>query len=287
MSVTLVSLWTDVRRRLEAAGVDTPVLDARMLVEAGAGVTRLEIVTDPRREISDVQVAAVEALAARRIAREPISHILGRKAFWTLEFAVTPDVLTPRPETELLVEAALEFLPPEKPALVLDLGVGSGAILLTVLRERPDVVGVGVDVSESALAVARANADALGLGERVEWRAASWGEGLEGGFDLILSNPPYIPTVDIEGLAPEVARHEPRLALDGGQDGLDAYRALLPRIRALLAPGGRFALEVGRGQATAVWALIDQAGLEPLDTRADLAGVDRVVTGRRREQLLG
>lgn len=287
MSVTLVSLWTDVRRRLEAAGVDTPVLDARMLVEAGAGVSRLEIITDPRREISEAQVAAVEALAARRIAREPISHILGRKGFWTLEFAVTPDVLTPRPETELLVETALEFLPPEKPALVLDLGVGSGAILLTVLSERPDVVGVGVDESEAALSVARANAEALGLTERAEWRVASWGEGLESGFDLILANPPYIPSAEIEGLAPEVARHEPRRALDGGPDGLDAYRALLPRIRDLLAPSGRFALEVGRGQATAVWALIDQAGLMPLDTRADLAGIDRVVTGRKRGQLLG
>ena len=287
MSVSLVALWTDVRRRLEAADVDTPVLDARMLVEAGAGVSRLDIVTDPRRVMSGAQIVAVEALAARRIAREPISHILGRKGFWTLEFAVTPDVLTPRPDTELLVETALEFLPPGKPALVLDIGVGSGAILLSVLSERPDVVGVGVDVSEAALAVARANADALGLSARVEWRNASWGEGLEGGFDLILSNPPYIASHEIEGLAPEVSRHEPRLALDGGADGLDAYRALLPRVRALLAPGGRFALEVGRGQAEAVWALIDAAGLAPIDARADLGGVNRVVTGRKREQLLG
>ncbi len=287
MSVSLVSLWTDVRRRLEAAGVDTPVLDARMLIEAGAGVSRLEIVTDPRRELTDAQVAGVEALAARRLAREPISHILGRKGFWKQEFAVTPDVLTPRPDTELLVETALEFLPPEKPALVLDLGVGTGAILLSVLSERPDAVGVGVDVSEAALAVARANGAALGLNERVDWRLGDWGEGLDSGFDLILSNPPYIASEEIDALAPEVARHEPRLALDGGGDGLDAYRKLLPHIRALLASGGRFALEVGKGQADAVWALIDQAGLSPLDTRADLAGVARVVTGRKRELLLG
>jgi release factor glutamine methyltransferase len=226
-------------------------------------------------------------LAVRRIAREPISHILGSKGFWTLQFAVTPDVLTPRPETELLVETALEFIPPEKPALVLDLGVGSGAILLSVLSERPDAVGVGVDVSEAALAVARANAEAVGVAERVEWRVSNWGEGLEGGFDVIVSNPPYIASAEIARLAPEVSRHEPHLALDGGADGLDAYRALLPRIRALLNPGGRFALEVGRGQAPAVWALADQAGLAPLDKRADLAGIDRVVTGRRRELLLG
>src|SRR5690606_3330007 len=141
-----------------------------MLIEAGAGVSRLEIVTDPRRQLTDAQVAGVEALAARRLAREPISHILGRKGFWKQEFAVTPDVLTPRPDTELLVETALDFLPPEKPALVLDLGVGTGAILLSVLSERPDAVGVGVDVSEAALAVARANGAALGLNERVDWR---------------------------------------------------------------------------------------------------------------------
>ncbi len=283
---TLVSLWTDVRRRLEAAGVDSPVLDARMLLEAGAGVSRLEIVTDPRRELSAAQVDAVEALVARRLAREPLSHILGRKGFWTLEFAVTPDVLTPRPDTELLVETALEFLPQDKPARVLDLGVGSGAILLSVLSERPAVSGVGVDLSEAALMVARANGAALGLNDRIEWRAGNWGEGLSGPFDLVLSNPPYIASAEIETLAPEVARHEPRLALDGGADGLDAYRALLPQIRALLGQGGRFALEVGKGQASAVWALIDQAGLEPIDTRADLAGVDRVVTGRKRTQLL-
>lgn len=283
---TLVSLWTDVRRRLEAAGVDSPVLDARMLLEAGAGVSRLEIVTDPRRELSAAQVDAVEALVARRLAREPLSHILGRKGFWTLEFAVTPDVLTPRPDTELLVETALEFLPQDKPARVLDLGVGSGAILLSVLSERPAVSGVGVDLSEAALMVARANGAALDLNDRIEWRAGDWGEGILGPFDLVLSNPPYIASAEIETLAPEVARHEPRLALDGGADGLDAYRALLPQIRALLGQGGRFALEVGKGQASAVWALIDQAGLEPIDTRADLAGVDRVVTGRKRTQLL-
>lgn len=285
--MTLVSLWTDLRRRLEAAGVDSPVLDARMLIEAGAGVSRLEIVTDPRRELSAEQVAGVEALAQRRLSREPISHIIGRKAFWTLEFGVTPDVLTPRPDTELLVEVGLEFLPPDKPTRVLDLGVGSGAVLLTVLSERPLARGLGVDLSEAALLVAQSNAEALALADRADWRQGHWGEGIEGPFDVILSNPPYIASEEIAGLAPEVARHEPRLALDGGADGLDAYRALLPHIKALLGPGGRFALEVGKGQAGAVWALVDQAGLEPLETRPDLGGVDRVVIGRKRAQLLG
>jgi release factor glutamine methyltransferase len=287
VSVTLVSLWTDVRRRLEAAGVDTPVIDARMLVEAGAGVSRLDIVTDPRRAMGDDQVAAVEALALRRIAREPISHILGRKGFWKLDLAVSRDVLTPRPETEFLVEAALEFLAPDRAARVLDLGVGSGAILLAVLSERPQAIGVGVDASAAALPVARANADALGLSARAQLRTGDWGAGLDRGFDLIVSNPPYIASGEIADLAPEVSRYEPHLALDGGADGLDAYRALLPHISALLAPSGRFALEVGHGQAQAVWALAEQAGLAPIDIRADLAGINRVVTGQARGQILG
>ena len=283
MTATLVSLWTAVRRRLEAAGVDTPVLDARLLLEAGAGVARLDIVTDPRRPVSDAQVAAVEALTRRREAREPVSHIVGRKAFWTLELAVTPDVLTPRPETELVVETALALLPAERPARVLDLGVGSGAILLAVLSERPQARGVGVDVSAAALAVAGANAEALGLAERVTLSEGGWHEGGEEPFDLVLSNPPYIASAEIAGLEPEVARYEPRLALDGGADGLDAYRAIAAALPRLLAPGGGFALEVGRGQAAAVEALLAEQGLAAGPARRDLQGVARVVWGGVRQ----
>ncbi len=238
---TLVALWTEVRKRLEAAGVDSPVVDARLLIEAGAGVGRIEIIADPRRELTEAQVAAVDALTRRREAREPISHILGKKAFWTFEVAVTRDVLTPRPETELLVEAAVRLLPKDSPARVLDLGVGSGAIILAVLAERPFTTGLGVDVSEAALAVARANAERLGLSDRLELRQGDWTEGLEGQFHLVLSNPPYIPADEIAGLQPEVARHEPRLALDGGADGLAAYRRILAPLDRVLAPGGTFA----------------------------------------------
>lgn len=281
MSETLVSLWTEARRRLEAAGVDSPVIDARLLLEAGAGVARLDIVTDPRRPVSAEQVAAVEALVRRREAREPIGHILGRKGFWTLDFVVNADVLTPRPETEHLVEVAMETLPKGWPARVLDLGVGSGAILLSVLSERPESTGVGIDASEAALAVARANAERHGLATRATLQQGNWTEGVEGQFDLILSNPPYIPSADIAGLEPEVARWEPRLALDGGPDGLDPYRRIIADLGRLLAPTGVFAFEVGRGQAEAVQALAEAQGLTTTTPRMDLAGIPRIVAGKR------
>lgn len=278
MSETLVSLWTGVRRRLEAAGVDTPVLDARLLLETGAGVARLDIVTDPRRPMTAEQIAGVDALARRREAREPVSHILGRKPFWTFELAVTPDVLTPRPETEMVVEQALAGLPDDKPVRVLDLGVGSGAILLAILSERPLASGIGVDVSGDALAVARTNAERLGLSACAVFQHGNWCEGIDERFDAVVSNPPYIVSDEIANLAPEVARFEPRLALDGGADGLAAYRILFQHLAALLRPGGTFAFEVGKGQAGAVAHLAHAAGFST-GLRRDLAGVPRVVHG--------
>lgn len=279
MTATLVSLWTDVRKRLEAAGVDTPVLDARLLLEAGASVARQDIVTDPHRELSDQQVAAVDSLVRRREAREPVSHILGKKAFWSFDLNVTPDVLTPRPETELLVEFALRTLSSIEAVRVLDLGVGSGAILLAALSERPLAHGIGVDLSPAAIAVAQSNAAALGLGDRAEFVVGDWGTGLTGSFDLVLSNPPYIPTQDIDELDPEVSRHEPRLALDGGNDGLSAYRAIARDLPGLLAPAGAFALEIGVGQADAVTKLLIDAGLAAHAVLPDLEGRPRIVTG--------
>lgn len=281
MSHTLVSLWTEVRKRLEDAGVDSPVLDARLLLEAGAGVKRLDIVTDPRRPLTLEQVAAVEALSARRCAREPIAHILGRKAFWKHEFVVNSDVLSPRPETEVLVEIALETLPKDRPVRVLDLGVGSGAILLSVLAERDRATGVGVDASAAALAVAQSNAERFGLQQRVELRLGAWAREVDGPFDLIVSNPPYIPTADLASLEPEVARFEPRLALDGGPDGLVAYRTIIEDLPRLLSPSGAFAFEVGQGQADAVRALVEARGFETISPRLDLAGIARVVSGKR------
>jgi len=279
---TLVDVWTAVRRRLEAAGVDTPVFDARLLLEAGAGVSRMDILTDPRRLLTPAQVAAVEALAQRRAAREPVAHILGRKQFWSLDLAVSGDVLIPRPETETLVQAALARIEDAAPARILDLGVGSGAILLSLLHERPSATGVGVDCSAAALAIAGDNADALKLSRRVTLVCGDWDTTFDAPFDFVVSNPPYIRSADIDTLAPEVARYEPRLALDGGTDGLDAYRAICARLPALLKLGAGFALEVGAGQAEDVAGLARAAGLVVDAVIPDLAGVQRVVAGWRR-----
>ena len=282
MSLTLVQAWTRAKARLEAAGIDGPVIDARLLVEAAAGASRTDIIADPRRALTEAQEAALEEFVARRERRQPVSHILGRKGFWKIMLSVTPDVLTPRPDTETVVERALRDFPEGRAFTVLDLGVGSGAILLAILADRPAAKGLGVDVSEAALAVARENAANLGLEPRVALLRGDWTRGLaDAGFDLVVSNPPYIPSQDIAGLEPEVRDHEPRLALDGGPDGLDAYRLLAPEILRVLKPGGRFAVEIGFDQSAAVENLFRQAGAREVATAKDLAERDRVVLGAR------
>jgi release factor glutamine methyltransferase len=288
MTLTLVQAWSFARRRLEAAAVDAPVIDARLLLEAAAGATRADIVTDPHRPLTDAQAQALEALLARREAREPVSHILGRKGFWTVELKVTPDVLTPRSDTETLVDALLKTLPAEAALRILDLGTGSGAILLALLAERPAWTGVGVDISLEALAVARENAALLQLQDRAALIHAPWALGQpDAAFDAVACNPPYIKSGDIAGLDPEVSRHEPRLALDGGPDGLDAYRALAPQILRVLKPGALFALEIGHDQGPAVQALMQAAGAVSCRVVGDLGQRDRVVIGRAPDALAG
>ncbi len=280
MSLTLVQAWTAARKRLESAGVDSPVIDARLLVEAAAGATRVDIITDPHRALTAEQEDALEIYVTRRERREPVSHILGRKGFWKIMVGVTRDVLTPRPDTETLVDLALKTFPEGRVFNMLDLGVGSGAILLAILAERPGAKGLGVDVSEEALAVARENAANLGLAGRVALLRGDWTQGLaEASFDLVVSNPPYIPTGDIAALQPEVSRYEPRLALDGGADGLEAYRILAPEILRVVKPGGRFLVEIGFDQSEAVEALFKAAGGKEITTIKDLANKDRVIMG--------
>ena len=277
---TLVSAWTGSKRRLEAAGIDSPVIDSRLLVQAAASATRADIIADPHRQLTDEQSMELERLLSRRERREPISHILGVKGFWKIMLRVTPDVLTPRPETETILDVVLPELAELARFRVLDLGVGSGAILLAILSERPNAVGLGVDVSEEALAVARENAANLGLAGRAALMRGDWTAALqEEGFDLVVSNPPYIPTAMIPGLAPEVKDHEPRLALDGGPDGLDAFRRLAEEIPRVLRPGGRFAIEIGFNQGAAVRELFNLDSLQGVRVVRDLGDRDRVVTG--------
>lgn len=282
MSLNLVQAWQGARRRLEAAGLAGPVIDARLLVEAAAEATRADIVADPHRLLTPAQEATLEDYLARREHREPVSHILGRKGFWKIMLNVTPDVLTPRPDTETVVEWVLRDFPEHAAWSVLDLGVGSGAILLSILAERPAARGLGVDVSEEALAVARDNAAHLGLAGRMALLRGDWTVGLEdASFDLVVSNPPYIASDVIETLEPEVRDHEPRIALEGGPDGLMHYRRLAPEILRVLKPGGRFAVEIGYDQKDAVEALFREAGAAQVQTLRDLADRDRVVAGAK------
>jgi release factor glutamine methyltransferase len=281
--LTLLKAWQGAKARLEAAGLSGPVIDARLLVEAAADATRADIVTDPYRTLTPEQAARLDEYLSRRERREPVSHILGRKGFWKIMLRVTPDVLTPRPDTETVVEFALRDFPEHAPWRVLDLGVGSGAILLAILAERPAARGRGVDISEDALAVARDNAASLGLAGRTALLRGDWTAGLDGDqFDLVVANPPYIATAVIETLDPEVRDHEPRLALEGGADGLDHYRVLAPEILRVLKPGGRFAVEIGYDQKAAVEALFREAGAVFVQTFRDLGDRDRVVAGEKK-----
>jgi len=283
VSLTLLQAWQTAKARLEAAGLAGPVIDARLLVEAAAEATRADIVGDPYRALTAEQETALEGYLARRERREPVSHILGRKGFWKIMLNVTPDVLTPRPDTETVVEYVLRDFPETAAWSVLDLGVGSGAILLSILAERPAARGLGVDVSEEALAVARDNAANLGLAGRTALLRGDWTEGLgEATFDLVVSNPPYIAAAVLETLEPEVRDHEPRLALEGGPDGLSHYRRLAPEILRVLKPGGRFAVEIGYDQKVAVEALFEDAGAVGVQTIRDLGDRDRVVAGRKK-----
>lgn len=280
MSLTLLQAWQSAKTRLEAVGLTGPVIDARLLVEAAADATRADIVTDPHRPLSPEQEERLADYVSRRERREPVSHILGRKGFWKVMLAVNADVLTPRPETEVIVDYVLKQFPEGMAFNILDLGVGSGAIILSILAERPAAKGLATDISDDALAVARENASNLGLASRVAFARGDWTAGLaDESFDVIVSNPPYIASEVIETLDPEVRHFDPRLALDGGADGLDAYRQLAPEIMRVLKPGGLFAVEIGFDQKDTVEALFNEAGASGVWTIKDLSTHDRVVVG--------
>ncbi|HUI19236.1 MAG TPA: peptide chain release factor N(5)-glutamine methyltransferase [Alphaproteobacteria bacterium] len=263
-------------KRLDAAAVEAPRLDARLLMSAASGRSLEALVTEPERELSEDECRRFEALLARRLRREPVARILGQREFWSLPFALGPDTLVPRPESETLVEAALELAAAGGGYLkVLDLGTGSGCLLLAFLDARAGAEGIGVDLSEAACSMARRNAAALGLSARARFFVGDWDAALDARFDLVLANPPYIPDGAIAALAPEVARFEPRLALAGGPDGLACYRSLAPVLARRLAAGGHALIELGAGQGDAVAGILAGAGLHVFSRRLDLAGNER------------
>jgi release factor glutamine methyltransferase len=277
------ALLRDTAVALTAAGIDNVRFEARLLLSHATGLAIEQLISRGPDAAPAAVAATLRELTARRVRREPMAYILGEREFWGLPFKVSPAVLIPRPDSETVIETVLDLLPDRGAKLrILDLGLGSGCLLLTLLREYPQATGVGIDASEAALAIARVNAEALGVAPRArlstgDWREAGWMERLEGPFDLLVSNPPYIESAVVEGLMPEVARHEPRLALDGGADGLAAYRIIAAASPALVGPGGWAVVEVGEGQAPAIASLFAAAGLAPGPARADLGGVERVV----------
>lgn len=293
LSLTAADALREAGRRLRDADVTrSPRLDAELLLAKVLGVTRAELFREPGRVLAADEAAEFEALLSRRLVREPVAYILGARAFRTIDLEVTPDVLIPRPETETLVDVALEALAatpiagpdPEDEPLALDVGTGSGCVALALVAEDPFVRLVATDVDPGALAVARRNAARLGLARRVEFVLSDlFADVGERPFDLIVSNPPYIPADEYVALEPNVRDYEPRLALYGGVDGLDVYRRLVPGAALLLRPGGTLALEVGAGQADEVAGIVEASGAYAApERRSDLSGVPRVVFARRR-----
>ncbi len=280
--------FVEAARILREAGIETPELDARLLLCHAAGLTHEGYIARAREMLCPDAALLLDAAVARRLKREPVARITGRREFYGRSFVLGPDTLDPRPDTETLIEAALDIVRKkgwrESKLKLLDLGTGTGCILVTLLAELPRARGIGTDLSADALAIAAANAGSHGVSERASFVAADWLDTVTGRFDLILFNPPYLAEDEIAWLAEEVAAYDPRLALDGGPDGLEAYRRIAARASDHLAEDGRLLVEIGPGQAEAVAAIFAGAGLRPDEApglRFDLGGRPRVVVARR------
>jgi release factor glutamine methyltransferase len=272
--------------RFKSASIDSAELDARILTGAALGLDLTGLITAANRLLTLDESIRLEDFTRRRLSGEPVARILRLKEFWGLPLQLSAATLVPRPDTETVVELALAMLrasaPVGRPLRIADLGTGSGAILLALLSELPDAFGYGTDISVDALRTAHSNALHLGMASRTAFVACDYAAALSDTFDLIVSNPPYIRSADIADLATEVRDHDPLGALDGGADGLDAYRALIPQAARLLAPGGVLAVEVGEGQSADVERLMTSAGLTlEGPPKADLAGIRRAVAGRK------
>ena len=271
----LASAIDEVARLLAAAGIAEARREARLLAGEATGLDKAAIIAHPERELNPAESGRLAEFARRRQRREPISRILGWREFWSLRFALGPETLDPRPDSETLIAAALESADRTKPLSVLDLGTGSGCLLLALLSELPEARGLGIDLNAQTLAIAIANAESLGLSSRARFQRGDWASGLDERFDMVVCNPPYIPAGEIARLAPEVAEFDPLLALAGGTDGLDAYRRLSGDLARLLAPAGRAIVEIGAGQGASAGAVLASRGLRLLGQRADLSGTPR------------
>lgn len=267
---TAKALLAEAQAALAAAGCETPALDARLLFQHVTGMSREDLILDDGRLIAPEASEQFRTLIKRRAAREPVSRIIGAREFYGRSFTVTPAVLDPRPDTETLIDAAVKLMP-EK-ARILDLGTGSGAIVITLLAERPDAEGVTVDISPDALAVARSNAGALGVAHRLTLLEGDWFAPVTGQFDLILSNPPYIPARDIPSLSPDVRNFDPLLALVGGDDGLDPYRIIAAHAARHLKADGHVAVEIGAGQEGDITRIFGEQGFALSGQHRDLGG---------------
>jgi len=276
--ISLRQALSEMAQLLQSAGIDRARAEARLLVAHVLDASIETIIANDGRLLTPDELQRLRLLAAQRGERQPMSQVLGYREFFGRRFKVTPDVLTPRPDSETLIEAVLaQVRDRDAPLRLLELGLGSGCLLLTLLAELPKARGVGVEISPPALAVAQENAAALEVTERCRLVQGDWSAAADGQFDVLLSNPPYIPSAEIAGLEPEVSRYEPRLALDGNEDGLSFYRRIAADYERLLTRAGFVAVEVGQGQSGEVARLFEAVGLHILKTQQDLAGIERCV----------
>ena len=282
MSAALDSVLRGAAAALRAAGVDRPMADARVLVSAAASLSREDMLRDPRLPLSPAALAAFEDMIARRARRMPVARILGRREFRSLSFELGSDTLDPRPDSETVVDAALDRVADHPHACrLLDIGTGTGCLLLSLLHELPDATGVGTDIAPGACHVARRNARRLGLEKRAAFVVCDWAGAIRGRFDVVVSNPPYISEAEMTQLSPEVADHDPVRALCGGADGLDAYRALAAQCTGLLAADGRLFVEIGSTQGDAVVEIFRRHGFCLAEARRDLGGRPRCLAFAR------
>jgi release factor glutamine methyltransferase len=273
----LGDIYTHLKQKLAESGVESADFDVRTILKHRLNVDFSEIIANSARKMNDNDLKMLEIDIQRRINGEPLSRIHGNRGFYGREFLLGPDTLDPRPETEILVDRALKLFHGKHPARILDLGTGTGCIIITLLAEWPGAKGVATDISEGALETARRNAERHKVADRLELVRSNWGEAIEGRFDLVVSNPPYIRTSDIESLQIEVRNHDPILALDGGFDGLDAYRKIFFDLPRLLKPGGKALLEIGFGQESDLTRLSRDSRIRIIHTQPDYAGITRVV----------